>query len=131
MSRDFYSTAAQVLPVLLLALVWESRYLEALPLQHRRHRRDDPAHGVRFWTKPRVRIYALTVATVTLGATVICLLVVAGVLPNWTTLGLITIVGLLLASVSLLYRIWTDIIEATRPTFDEVPSRGGGITTDE
>jgi hypothetical protein len=43
MPRDFYSTAAQVLPVLLLALVWESQYLEAPPRQPRRLRRDDPS----------------------------------------------------------------------------------------
>lgn len=121
MPRDFYSAASQVLPILLLALIWQSRYLEAVSGQKRRLRRDDPDHGVRFWTKPRVRIYALTVATLTLAGTMICMLVLAGLLPNWTSLGAVTIAGLVLASVSLLYRVWNEVMEATRVTLDEVP----------
>lgn len=38
---DFYSTAAQVFPVILLALIWESRYLEKLHLERRLSRRED------------------------------------------------------------------------------------------
>ena|ERR1700754_2143999 len=47
MPRVFYATMAQVLPVLLLAPVWESRYLENLPNEERRSRRDDPRDGTR------------------------------------------------------------------------------------
>ena len=52
-------------------------------------------------------------------------------LPNWAALGLIVVGGLALASASLLYRIWSDIIEATRLTSDDVPSRGGSTSADE
>ena len=114
MSRDFFSTAAQVLPVLLLALVWESRYLERLPAEQRFTRLEDPVHGVRFWAKSRVWIWALTVVTVTICAIAICLLVLAGLVPGWAWLGFATVVGLGLALVSLMYRIWTDIVVATR-----------------
>jgi hypothetical protein len=119
MPRDFYSTAAQVLPVLLLALVWESKYLDALPGQQRRLRRDDPERGVWFCTKSRVRVYALAVATLTLAGILICLLVLAGLLPDWTALGAVTVASLALTSVSLLYRIWSDIVDATRVAPDE------------
>lgn len=113
MPRDFYATMAQVLPVLLLALVWESRYLESLSGQQRRLRRDDPVNGVWFWTKPRVRAYAITVATVVLADTGLCILVLADTVPDSPPLRVVVITGLLLALVSLLYRICAQIIHAT------------------
>jgi hypothetical protein len=70
MYRDFYATIAQVLPVLLLALMWDSAYLLRLRRQHRPHRRTDP-NGVWFWTKPRVRAYTLVVAAVVTSCTAI------------------------------------------------------------
>jgi hypothetical protein len=56
LTGNFYPTLAQVLPVLLLALIWDSAYLIRLRRQRRPLRRDDPA-GVWFWTNPE---YALT-----------------------------------------------------------------------
>lgn len=128
MSRDFYSTAAQVLPVLLLALVWESRYLEKLPTEQRRTRHEDPENGVKFWTKARVRIYALTVVTATITALAICLLVLGGVIPNLEWLGFVTVAGLLFALGSLMYRIWYDIILATHLIPGEQPQSPAILT---
>lgn len=60
--ENFYATLAQVLPLLLLAFIWDSGYRRKLGSE-------DP-HGsrsqMRFWTKPRVRAYMLFVASVDL-----------------------------------------------------------------
>jgi hypothetical protein len=87
-----------VLPILLPALIRQSRYLESLRLL----RRADPGHGVLFWTKPRVRVCAMTVATVTLSCLAVCLVVLAGLVPDSAGLRLLVILGLALASGSLL-----------------------------
>jgi hypothetical protein len=114
MPRDFYATIAQVLPVLLLALVFESRYLDRTRIRRAVSRTDDPVAGVRFWTKPRVRVYALVVTTVVLLDIVLSLVLLAGYLPDSAALRALMIVGVALAGVTLLYRIWMDVIEATR-----------------
>jgi protein-S-isoprenylcysteine O-methyltransferase Ste14 len=111
--RDFYGTAAQVLPVLLLALVFESRHLERVGRERRRPRRVDPAQGVRFWTKGRVRAYTLAMSTVVLGDTAACVLVLGDMLADSRPLRTAVITGVLLAAVTLLFRIWVDVIGAT------------------
>lgn len=111
---DYYGTVAQILPVLVLALVWDSRYFEGLRLQPRRSRREDPVSGVRFWTLPRVRAYALTVSTVIIGDLAICLLVLAGWVGDNSVIRGITLGGLLLGAATLLWRMWMHIIEATK-----------------
>ncbi|WP_125617928.1 hypothetical protein [Actinomadura sp. WAC 06369] len=50
--QEFYTTLAQVFPVLLLALLWDSRYLERLREQERRSRAADPVDGVREPAEP-------------------------------------------------------------------------------
>jgi hypothetical protein len=72
--RDYYATVAQVLPVLLLALMSDSGYLERLPPRPRRLRRNEPVGGVRFWTKPRVRAYALFLMSTVVVDTALCVL---------------------------------------------------------
>ena len=64
MSDDFYMTVAAVLPVLLLALIWDSRSLENISRQERKLRKVDPVDGVLFWTKRRFRLYTLFVTAV-------------------------------------------------------------------
>jgi hypothetical protein len=113
MYRDFYATLAQVLPVLLLALIWESRYLERLSGQARPSRRTDPANGF-WWTKRRVRIYALTIASVIVGELAIVLLVLAGLFGDSTVLRAILVVGVSGALASLLFRIVMDVVVATK-----------------
>src|SRR5260370_12532681 len=115
MPRDFYGTVAQVLPVLLLALLWESRFLENLRRQSRKPRRDDPEHGVRFWTHLRVRLYSLFVSTVILIDTATCVFVLGNVLPDSKILQGLVLGGLVLSLLTLLTRIWVDIIAATGP----------------
>lgn len=111
--RDFYATAAQVLPVLMLAFVWESRFLERLRTERRPRRRDDPA-GVLFWTKERVRAYALFVAAMIVGGTGLAVLLLAGALPDTIALRMVVSACVVLALVTLLFRVTVDVIVATR-----------------
>lgn len=114
MNRDFYSTMAQVLPVLLLALVLDSNYLDRLRTQTRVTRRIDP-DGVWFWTKPRVRVYSILVATILITAIAASLLVLADVLGDsaWLRITLLCALGMSLAT--LLVRITFAVIAATGP----------------
>ena len=112
MFNDFYAALAQVLPVLLLALMWDSDYLVRLRRQRRRSRRDDPK-GVWFWTKQRVRIYIMIVAAVLVASTATTLFVLAGIVPDSQPLRLALCGGLILALITLLWRICVDIILAT------------------
>jgi hypothetical protein len=112
--RDFYGTVAQVLPVLLLAWVFDSGYLDRLRGQRRSLRRDDPAAGVLFWTKPRVRAYAVFVAVVVLVDTGLCLLVLADGLADSIPLRALVGGGAVIALGSLLFRIGVRVVEATR-----------------
>jgi hypothetical protein len=113
MFRDFYATVAQVMPVLLLALMWDSGFLHRLRDQPRLARRIDP-DGVRFWTKPRVRVYSLFVATVIVAATVAALLVLGGLLADSHTLRVCVSASVALALSTLLFRLAVDIVLATR-----------------
>src|SRR5262249_35045179 len=105
MTRDFYATVAQVLPVLLLALVFESRHLERIRSEQRRSRRVDPVNGVLFWTKVRVRVYLLSVAVMMLGDTGLCVLTLAGWVPDSVPLRAAVVTGVILAVGTLLFRI--------------------------
>ncbi|GII90128.1 hypothetical protein [Sinosporangium siamense] len=118
MARDFYATAAQVLPVFLLALVWDSGYLAGLRGQRRMLRRRTPTGNVRFWTKPRVRVYVLTVTTAIAVGLTLCMLVLAHAIPDGPALRIAVSAVLLLALFTLLTRIWIDILHATKSTPD-------------
>ena len=122
MSRDLYETVAQVLPVLLLALVFESRHLERLRREPRRLRRDDPA-GVRFWSKSRSRVYLLSVAVIVLGDMGLCVLMLAGGVTDSVPLRAVVVTGVMLALVTLLFRISVDVLDATRES--ETPAGSG------
>ncbi len=115
--RDFYGTVAQVLPVVVLALVWESRYFEIL---RARPRQQDPQEGVRFWTLHRVRIYSLTVATTIILDIAVCLLVLAGLIGDSPALRVLVSAGVALGLVSLLYRIWVHVLDATQSRSVEI-----------
>lgn len=112
MNAGFYETLAQVLPVLLLALIWDSAYLQRLRRQQRPPRRLDP-DGVYFWTKPRVRAYTLTVTVVILASIAVTCLVLAGLVPDSYGLRVALTAGLLLLLATLLIRISADVIRAT------------------
>ena len=68
-----------------------------------------------FWTKPRVRIYTLFVTAVLLAGIAVSLLVLAGALADAAWLRGVLVTGLLLALVTLLVRIGSDIVGATPP----------------
>ena len=118
--RDFYGTVAQVLPVVVLALVWESRYFEILRARPRLTRQHDPEEGVRFWTLHRVRIYSLTVATAIILDIAVCLLVLAGLIGDSPALRVLISAGVALGLVSLLYRIWVHVLDATQSRSVEI-----------
>lgn len=71
MASESYATLARVLPIPLLALVWDSAYLERLRRLQRQARRMDREVGVLFWIKSRVRYYALFVTGETVVSTAI------------------------------------------------------------
>ena len=118
MHNDFYTTMAQVLPLLLLALIWDSAYLERLRGQRRRKRREDPS-GVRFWTKPRVRAYTLFVAAVVVVGTASALLVLGGMIPDTPGLRIALASALMIVLGTVLTRICYDVISATHPRPDD------------
>jgi hypothetical protein len=111
---DYYTTMAQVLPVLLLALIWDSAYLERLRTQSRRTRSEDPA-GVRFWTKPRVRVYMLFVAAVVVSATAVTLLVLGDMIPDSLGLRIALACALLIVLGTLMTRIYYHVVAVTAP----------------
>ncbi|MFD0899793.1 hypothetical protein [Actinomadura sediminis] len=119
---EFYTTLAQVFPVLLLALLWDSRYLERLREQERRSRDADPVDGVRFWTKGRVRAYTILLALLNITGLGVTVLALSGLYgdsaPLRTALAIILITSLL----TLFVRVWGQVVWATR----EPPSRGAG-----
>jgi hypothetical protein len=110
--QDFYSTIAQVMPVLLLALMWDSGFLRQLATQDRPSRKIDP-NGVRWWTKPRVRVYVLTVATLMITTIGVAIAVLAGLLPDSRPLRAALTGALVLALATLLTRVSVDVLAAT------------------
>jgi len=134
LDSNFYPTLAQVLPVLLLALVWDSAYLVRLRHQQRPSRRNDPA-GVWFWTKPKVRAYILLVTGTTIASIAITMLVLAGLLHDTLALRLTLTAGLLLLLATLAVRIAVDVIRATRtspaPPDQTIPGGGGPASQDQ
>jgi hypothetical protein len=129
---NFYATLAQVFPVLLLALMWDSAYLVRLRHQRRPHRRTAPG-GVWFWTKPRVRAYTLFVAASLITCMAVATLVLAGLLPDSPPLRIALTAGLILALATLLTRISVDIIRATaeRPASAENAGESTGPRSSE
>jgi hypothetical protein len=124
LTSNFYPTLAQVLPVLLLAFIWDSAYLERLRDQRRPLRRDDPS-GVWFWTKPRVRVYTLMVTGQAIASIAITLLVLAGLIPDSLPLRIALSVGLILLLSTLTVRIAVDVIGATSVTPLSAEPSGG------
>jgi hypothetical protein len=113
MARDYYATSAQVLPILLLALLWDSRFLENVATESRSARRHDPEKGVFFWTRRRVRIYSLVVATAITINTGMCLLVLVGLVGDSPVVRGSVLAGTALALGTLLTRAYVEIIKAT------------------
>ncbi len=109
--RDFYATLAQVLPLLLLTIVWDRDWLATLP---RRHRGTAGPDAVRFWTKPVVRYYTLVLTAALLCAIGVSVLVLAGTLDDTVGLRIFLVVATAMSLATLLVRIGTGVIKATR-----------------
>lgn len=112
MAAEFYATDAQVMPVLLLALLWDSGFLRRVREQPRPSRRDSP-DGVRFWTKPRVRVYSLFVASVIVVAIAVDFLVLGDLASDGAVVRWGEWLALALALGTLLFRLAVDILLAT------------------
>ncbi|MBL7499864.1 hypothetical protein I6A84_02145 [Frankia sp. CNm7] len=112
MHDNLYSTVAQVLPVLLLAMMWDSAYLTRLRHQDRPSRRHNPVDGFR-WTKPRVRVYVLTVTCVVMADLLLSIAVLAGIVPDILGVRIAAVAGVVIGLGSLLVRVWFDVLEAT------------------
>jgi hypothetical protein len=101
---DFYGTAAQVLAIVVLALVWESGYFEKL------RTKTFPHSGWWRWTRTKVRMYSVTAAVLVLADLALCLAVLAGVWNNSTALRIIVGAGVGLALGTLLFRMISHIM---------------------
>jgi hypothetical protein len=102
---DFYTTAAQVFPVLFLAIAWDSQYFKRL-----RDRTDD---DVKIWTLSRIRAFGLVLCSWNIASLCVALFVLAGLFDDAILLRLIVLVGLVVSAGTLLYRIYEDLREAT------------------
>jgi hypothetical protein len=111
--NDFYSTVAAVMPIVLLALVWDSELLRRLPSQNRTLRRIDPG-GVHFWTRPRVRVYTISVAGAVMCAIAIAAFVLGGILSDSIGLRWFESCVLCLELGTLLTRITVDVTAVTK-----------------
>jgi hypothetical protein len=111
---NFYATLAQVFPLLLLTLVWESGFLARLRGQRRLSKWANPAGDVWFWTKPNVRWYTLLVTGVAIAATGVTVFVLAGVIPDSYALRLGLSCSLVVVLFTLLTRIAIDVLWATK-----------------
>jgi hypothetical protein len=118
---NFYPTLAQVFPLLLLAVVWDSGFLERLRRQRRLPKKEDQAQGVRFWYKSRVRWYTLGVVGLAVASMGVIVFVLAGVIPDSYALRLILSFVLVLVLLTLLTRISIDVLWATQEVPDPAP----------
>jgi hypothetical protein len=107
------ATLAQVYPVLLLALAWDSGFLERLSRQQRLTRRQDP-QGVLFWTKRNVRWYAIVVFNLLIIDIGIAVLTLAGIMPRTPLTLPLLVAGLALSLGTLMTRVTVDVLEATK-----------------
>jgi hypothetical protein len=103
---EFYATAAEMFPVLFLAIAWDSGYFKSL-----KGRTDDKAW---FWKRRQIRWFGIVLCTWNILSIVVALLVLAGLAPDWIVLRLLVMVGLVVSAGTLLYRIYAALRDATK-----------------
>jgi hypothetical protein len=116
---DFYVTCAQVIPLLLLALVFDSEYLTRLKDRNEEkvglRAKTTTKDQVRVWTKARIRNWSFFVCSAAIVGEVVMLLVLADVLlcPSAPAkaAGLVGVGGLV---ISLAVRVHGNIVHATK-----------------
>jgi hypothetical protein len=97
---DFYNTSAQVIPVLVLALAWESNYPQQLA-------NEDRTTG--FWKMKRVAAWSYFCTAAAVFAEAMCLLVVASIVDPGVIPKIVAFAGLTALIGSLLTRVFADI----------------------
>jgi IPT/TIG domain len=106
---DFYANAAQVLAILVLALIWDSKYFNKV--------RTGAFNNRQFWKPPKIRVYSTLVAVVAIGGIAVCLAFLSGLLTNSTQLRVGVRFAVALALITLLFRMITHIwgLDTPRP----------------
>lgn len=102
---DFYGTTAQVIPVLLLALVWESGYLDRLKTEDR--------SNYPVFKKPVVRWWGLFMIAAALVGEATMVLVLAGVFGGGDVAKAFGIAGVAALIGSMAVRLCVDVWKAT------------------
>jgi hypothetical protein len=109
--RDLYATIAQVLPVIVLALIFDTRYFDRLGAE------DDPAATVaehKIWKLSVIRWYTPVVAFIILADTAFCLVVLTNLVTDATWTRWVAVAGAGVALGNLFGRIWIIVDRATR-----------------
>lgn len=106
-----YEVIPHIVPIMLLALVFDSHILE-------RVKRRQPS-DVRFWTKPRVRVLGMFVLVDSFVVEVVALLVLSShAIRRTPTIDYLVLAGTLALFGVLLSRIYWDIMDATDTRHD-------------
>jgi hypothetical protein len=104
---NFYATMAQVIPVLLLSVIWDAGYLDRIAR--------GAADNHRIWKRPQIRIWLSTILPLGVGAEIASVLAIAvRGLQTWVvgTAVLLASIGLI---ITLLIRMLSDVYRATSP----------------
>jgi hypothetical protein len=105
---DYFASAAQVIPVLLLALVWESNYLQMVKSEALEHRR--------FWTQARIRLWSRVILPYSIATEGLAFAVLAGWVDDSGIQRGVVAAGLAGLLVTLLVRMISDVDQHTRPS---------------
>ena len=104
---DFYGNAAQVLAIVVLALVWDTKYFDKDHME--------AFEGRLVWKPWLIKSYSTIVALATILSMALCLAVTAGWLSSSTLTRNLVSVGLGIALVSLLWRMIAHILGRDDP----------------
>ncbi|HEY5858290.1 MAG TPA: hypothetical protein VIW24_30780 [Aldersonia sp.] len=108
MHREFYAALAKVLPVLLLALAWESSYREKLK------RRANIGRSELFWTVRRVRGFSFALTAMLVAGIYLSISVLADTWPSDALWVRLLLMAFLICTLTTLFvRIGADTVEAT------------------
>ena len=103
--NNYYESLAEVLPLLLLAFMWESHYLDRLPGISDENRK--------LWKKPVVRVYVIFVSIFVLASIAVCVLVLSGYCPENSFTRIFVLCGTVILLVTMSFRLYYDITDAT------------------
>src|SRR5690349_20000838 len=111
---DFYANVAQVLALVVLTLVWQSKYFDDLNA--------DRLSGNKLWkSTTRVRAFSVFAAAVIIADVALCLMVLGGWPTDTTAWRVLACAGLGFALASLLFRMISHILGWDRRGHISVP----------